>query len=45
MDEWKLVVGFNRAPDQQDVLLTLDLYREDTQIVEDRAVRRRTSDD
>ena len=42
MDEGKLVVGFNRAPDQQDVVLTLDLYVEDTQMVEDRIVRRRS---
>ena len=42
MDEGKLVIGFSRAPDQQDVVLTLDLYVEDTQMVEDRVVRRRS---
>lgn len=42
MDEGKLVVGFNRAPNQQDVVVTLDLYVEDTQMVEDRIVRRRS---
>lgn len=42
MDEGKLVVGFNRAPDQQDVVLTLDLYVESTQMVKDRVVRRRS---
>ena len=40
--EGKLVVGFNRAPNQQDVVFTLDLHVENTRMVEDRVVRTRS---
>ncbi|MGJ7582790.1 hypothetical protein ACSFA3_21675 [Variovorax sp. RHLX14] len=43
VDEGKLVVGFNRAVNQQDVVLTLDLHVENTRMVEDRVVRTRST--